>query len=695
MKVYNHGKTRLAVYDNGAFDIGYDGFDFDTAQSQSGIGFEINVCGGNRLDLNGGGFEIESINEEKDKLELTYISKKYALQAVVTLEFAEGTSLIVQTNKVTNIGDSDIKLTRFSSSIVRSIALDKNLPWYENDDLRIYVCHNKWQAEGQWQAFKPYELGLVPATTHDWERESFRLISNGSWSTSDFFPLAVIDDPIHNASWFMEIEGSHNWMIKYTTFGGYVKPNLILEATGADENYGDWFKVITPGESYTSERAFIGVADSGMENAARQLIKFKRADTTAYYENNIVPAVFNVYMDCIWGSPTPQNLLPLIDAASDAGCEYFIIDGGWSTNEYGDGLGDWMPKQFYEGNYTLPKLAEQIKAKGMIPGIWLELEACSGDAYGYKLDEDCLLTRHGKNVRGDRSFYNFKNEKVKKYLFDKVQELYDMGYRYIKNDYNNSTGAGAHNIGNGSAAEGNVENANAFYEFVDTLRKAFPDLIIENCGSGALRDDNKMLRRCHVQSTSDQELYRHNVSITQGTLMFTAPEKAGTWAYPYPALFDVRETFSATEEYKKKMADGRETVFNMVCTMPVARFMSGRIDTMDDKNFQLVKEGIEIFKDIREFIPESYPIYPNGFCRINQKCNTSFGLLSDKRLLLCVFNIGCDETSFKVDVTKYANNGKVIRQYFADGTVDYTYENGVFNINFDAPDTAAFFEIEL
>jgi hypothetical protein len=34
-------------------------------------------------------------------------------------------------------------------------------------------------------------------------------------------------------------------------------------------------------------------------------------------------------MNCLWGDPTEEKELPLIDAAAEAGCEYFVIDAGW------------------------------------------------------------------------------------------------------------------------------------------------------------------------------------------------------------------------------------------------------------------------------------------------------------------------------------------------------------------------------
>ena len=45
----------------------------------------------------------------------------------------------------------------------------------------------------------------------------------------------------------------------------------------------------------------------------------------------------------------------------------------------------------------------------------------------------------------------------------------------------------------------------AYYAFIDELTEKYPDLIIENCPSGAMRCDHGTLKRFHFQSISDQD----------------------------------------------------------------------------------------------------------------------------------------------------------------------------------------------
>lgn len=45
----------------------------------------------------------------------------------------------------------------------------------------------------------------------------------------------------------------------------------------------------------------------------------------------------------------------------------------------------------------------------------------------------------------------------------------------------------------------------AFYNFIDKIREKYKDLVMENCGSGAMRSDGGIMPHFHLLSTSDQE----------------------------------------------------------------------------------------------------------------------------------------------------------------------------------------------
>ena len=90
-----------------------------------------------------------------------------------------------------------------------------------------------------------------------------------------------------------------------------------------------WFKQLKPGESFTTVPVAVGVSDADFAKAIGQLTKYRRMIRRVNKDDENLPVIFNDYMNCLFGDPTTEKELPLIDAAAEAGCEYYVIDAGW------------------------------------------------------------------------------------------------------------------------------------------------------------------------------------------------------------------------------------------------------------------------------------------------------------------------------------------------------------------------------
>jgi len=703
MKLYKHNDMYLTVYDNGRFVIHLNKQDrVDCENISNRPNFEVNIGGTPWLVLYESGFALDKVTECAQGLEIGYICEEEKLYVSVILEFVPGTNIIVQQNKIKNYGDKACKLTRFSSCFLEHIAGEAGESWYDNDGLYVYICHSKWMGEGQWRKYKPTDLGLCPGSIHGAEKASYRVNSIGSWSTGEFYPMVIVEDKKHGRVWYTEIEGSHNWLIELDAYGGYNNPSFSVWASGCDEENGGWYYDLKPGETYTAPRAFYGVAAGGFEEAAANMNAFKRQDSLIQFKQGIPPLIFNDYMDCIWGNQRPEAIIPLIEKAAQVGCEVFCIDGGWCENIYAEGksgeYGDWQPKKEYYKVITLQQLAEKIQEKGMIPGIWMELETCTRTAHGYTLDENAVLRRYDTEIVGRGTlFYNFSSENVKAYLLEKVRALYDMGFRYIKNDYNHSTGIGCtNNYPGDSSAEGLIQNHRNFLLFIDKLYEEFPDLMIENCGSGGLRSDNSMLRHFALQSTSDQEEYENNPSILMGSAAIMPPEKAAIWVYPYPTTWTNFRNFTPDEGYIESMKDGLQTTFNMVTGLMGNMLLSGRIDMCDDYNLQLIKEGVDIYKDSRKDFTVCRPVYPNGLHKINSKETVSFGLLTENILRLAVWNVNTGaDSEITLELSRWLSmDSKLVRTYPPIKELTYDLNGTELTVKLPKKNSALYLEIK-
>ena len=109
----------------------------------------------------------------------------------------------------------------------------------------------------------------------------------------------------------------------------------------------------------------------------------------------------------------------------------------------------------------------------MIPGVWFEFETAPMEL-AETLGDDIFLKRNGGLVAPHRPLGNFRSQKFLDYLYERVDALYSMGVRYIKNDHNNGEDIGADNFGesNGEFLENNWRE---FVKFIDSLKEKYPD----------------------------------------------------------------------------------------------------------------------------------------------------------------------------------------------------------------------------
>ncbi len=590
-------------------------------------------------------------------------------------------------NVVFNITNAPIRISHISSLYLENIA-----PNFHKNDVLIHICNFAWQGEAQWTEFTPYQLGVYPVAKHAFSHIDKTISSVGSWSTHKYYPIMIIEDKTADKVWYFELEASSNWSFELGTVGDGDVCAISVDCTATSENNNGFFKVLKPNESYETPSVLYGEAES-FDEAIGSLLKYKRKNSRRLNELTVC---FNDYMNCLWAMPSCEKLLPLIDAAANVGAELFCIDDGWFIRDgNGTDFGDWIENDAIFGEGGFKSIIEYIKSKGMIPGIWLELETAFCYTSISKIAPDAILTRCGLPIGEERQFLNFGCKAVTDYLYSRVKHLYDMGIRYIKNDYNHSTGVGCD--GEGSFAAALIENNNKFFEFIDKLIADMPDLVIENCGSGAMRCDNNTLKHFHLQSTSDQEEFFNNPSIIRGMQGCMPPEKMGIWSYPFPATYKHRLDINSAynEEYYKEMADGEQTVYNMACAFFGIMTLSGHIEKCDDYNLSLIKKAIEAYKANRDFIIGAMPVFIGEQQKLYTEGYSILALKNGNILRVGIFrNGGADSIDF--EIPKEFCGGKINELYpCKDTDKNIAIKDNRMYFNCSKKLTAAVYEIAL
>ncbi len=602
------------------------------------------------------------------------------------LPFANERAIRQRTTYTANVS---LTLTRAAGANVHGVCFsEEGIATRLNDgSILVHYCVSRWQGEGQWRSATPENLGLYPATEHGWEKSWCRFQSLSSWSTATYAPIIIIEDKLRRQAWFFTIECGRSWFFEIYAHGGRkgMKAFSVVFG-GADEQLG-FAKKMRNGEEYVSADCVYGVVEGGFEEAIQSLVYYWR-------ESSLVkggsPLVFNDYMNCNWTNESPQTLIPLIDKAAELGCEVFCLDDGWQKAQ-----GIWFPADEKFGDGGLQGIFSHIRKRGMQIGVWFEFETVPLRVRELIDADDCFLFRNGEMVAPNRPLANFRSKKIVDYLNRQVDALYAMGVRFIKNDHNNAEYLGSTLYGE-CAAEGLEKNEKAFLAFIDGIRQRYPDLILENCASGAMRSEAGTLKHFHIQSTSDQEDYLLYPSILTGSLALMPPEKAGIWCYPYPLCFKDRLNLELREEQLLQFVDGEQTVFNVVNGFMGNLYLSGKIHQADAYNTQLLKEGLDLYMEEREKLFESVPVFPCGTLSISDRKPHAVGLWNEKEktLFLAVWNLSENADNLIVDLSRYQRKTCELRYPITKQGVNYAYQQGTLKVSFNRGRIARLFVLK-
>ncbi len=558
------------------------------------------------------------------KIEVETQDEETGLVVTSHYQFYDGIAVVRAWTTLYNGGKEDLGIEYVSSFAITGIEKEGiRLP---EDKLELWIPHNGWQKELHWNRYRLDELGMSSTQPEAIRRTSKTIgINNaGNWSTKEYIPMGYLYNEEAGSALYWQIEHNGSWYWEIADQDGH----LYLKLSGPTEHQSHWWKNLTPGESFESVPVSVGSLIGGFDEAMGELTKYRRAIRRPNADNENLPVIFNDYMNCLFADPTTEKELPLIEAAKEAGCEYYVIDAGWYADGFWwDYVGEWLPsaKRFPNG---LEEVTNRIVEKGMVPGVWLELEVMGIKCpLADQVPEDWYFIRHGKKV-SDRSRYqlDFRNPAVQKYASDVIDRLVrDYRVGYIKMDYNIEPGIGTE-IGADSFGEGLLGHERAYLEWLEGIFEKYPQLVIENCSSGGLRMDYAMLSRYSIQSTSDTEDYIKYSTIAANAPSALTPEQAAVWSYPL------------------KEGDDEEAIFNMVNAMLLRIHQSGHLAQISRERFAQVKEGIDYYKKIRRDLRQGLPFWPLGPASY-QDGWASVAIVSGKKTYLAVWRRGSQEST--------------------------------------------------
>ena len=555
---------------------------------------DIQLAGGNPDDHHGakhtGTCGSESLKYQSHTIFDTVDGKQLDLvlcdsQIKVTLHYRiyDGLSVVRCWTTVENISSQIIGLEYISSFCYYGFDNGCAVP---DESIKIYLPHNTWKRENNWKVYTPADLGLDRTTSFSMKRIS--VSNNGTWSSKEFLPMGAVENITTQNVFLWQIEHNGSWQWEISDLA----EKLYLKISGPNEQENHWYKELKTGEFFNSVPISIAVGES-FDEALENMTYYRRV---LFKCNTELPIIFNDYMNCLWAEPTEEKMIPVIDRAAETGAEYYCMDAGW----YADGtwwetVGEWQPCEWRFPN-GIKYIFDYIRSKGMVPGIWLEIEVMGINCpLAAEFEDECFFMRHGKRVIDHgRYILDFRNGRVRKFtrsVVDRVVQEYGVGY--IKFDYNVDGGIGTE-VDADSYGDGLYGHNVALLSWLREICEAYPNLIIENCASGGLRADYASLSISQIHSVSDQPEYNKMAQISAGAGTSVLPEQAAIWAYPLAS-------------------DSEKTViFNMANALLQRIHLSGEITGWNDTQMKLVKEAVDCYKSLRDDIPQAIPFYPLG-----------------------------------------------------------------------------------
>ncbi len=564
---------------------------------------ELHTTGANPDDHHGAKHTGSDILYYKEHQEiedtLSFVLENDMVSVRLIYEFFKNSNTLRVHSEIQNISKDCVGIEYLSSFCLYGIKAEK-----------IYLPHNSWCRELNWKAYTPEQLGYSKTTEFSTKR--IAVSNTGTWSTKEYLPMGMIQESDRMLFWQIEHNGSWNWEISD------IKDVMYLKVSGPSEQENGWWKNLQPGERFCTAPVAISIG-TDFSDAVKEMTHYRRTIAYRGRADASLPIIFNDYMGCLWADPTTETLLPVIEAAANAGAEIYCMDAGW----YADGtwwetVGEWQvcEKRFSGG---MKEIFDFIRAKGMIGGIWLEPESIGIQCPILdRFDDDCFFMRHGKRVIDHGRYHlDFRNKKVTDFLDGVVDRLItDFGVGYFKFDYNIDGGIGTE-LDADSFGDGLLQHNQAFLDWVDGIYRRHPDLILESCASGGMRMDYKTLSHFSLQSLTDATHAKQIVPIAAMSQTAVIPEQAAVWVIP-----------------QKEDSPGEVSV-NMVNAMFKRIHLSGSIPWMNQEQLAIVKEGIAFYQSIRERIPRMTAFYPKGICDTQSEWNV-VGYTDGQKTYLCV-----------------------------------------------------------
>jgi alpha-galactosidase len=333
--------------------------------------------------------------------------------------------------------------------------------------------------------------------------------------------------------------------------------------------------------------ALISEFTGSWDYGSQPIVRFIRANLERDLGRDWPWVQYNNWYGSQNGHATEQTLRAVIAKAAAVGCELFTLDAGWygknMNSDWSSSLGDWKinPERFPHG---LCVVADAIHHAGMKFGLWFEIECASADSDVAKNHPDWFIQDNYANQRAGRLIFDLTQPEALAYLEQTLDRCIDDNHLdYIKLDFNTPLSFDGEKDPSGHDLA--YDHLVGLVSLWKHLRAAHPQLVIENCSSGSLREDVMSAAYTDTHWVSDAVDNHTNLMMSYAYSYLFPPEMCSHWTVSpdaHDSSMDIESQFNV----------------NMMGHFG----LSGDLAQWDGETMKILAGRIALYKKIRPII---------------------------------------------------------------------------------------------
>ena len=359
---------------------------------------------------------------------------------------------------------------------------------------------------------------------------------------------------------------------------------------GINDDQFAW--MLAPGESFDAPEVIMSCSTEGLTKLSQNYHSFIRHNICrGKYQFERRPVLINSW-EASYFDFTDETILKLADAAAPLGIEMLVMDDGWFGQRNSDnaGLGDWYVNED-KIRCGLKSLVEQVNARGLKFGIWMEPEMINEDSDLYRAHPDWAFAMPGRKASRTRNqlVLDMSRGEVVDYIYCCMEKiLSENNIEYLKWDMNRSL-SDVYSAALPPERQGEVLHRFilGIYDLMERITSRFPDLLIEGCSGGGARFDAGILCYSPQIWCSDDTDPIHRLSIQYGT------------SFGYPV-----STMGAHVSASPNHQTGRMTPINTRGVVAMSGTFGYEMDParISDEERETIKDQIRVFKENYDLI---------------------------------------------------------------------------------------------